>query len=117
MKPSQERIPVDEKRVRKKTQTLNSLQIDRPIRHAQHNQRPRRVTIKLQQLVTFIVVVVVSRREARSQREHAIHQFLRKEALVIVIFEVGMVEAPDGLSVAILEVQIDCFSDGRRGEM
>ena len=67
--------------------------------------------------MTFIVVVVVSRREARSQREHAIHQFLRKEALVIVIFEVGMVEAPDGLSVAILEVQIDCFCDGGRGEM
>lgn len=64
-----------------------------------------------------MIVVVVSRRETRSQREHAIHQFLGEEALVAVVFEVGMVKAPDWLSMAVLEVQIDCFCDGGRGEM
>ena len=54
--------------------------------------------------MTFVAIVVVSRQETRRQREHAIHQFLGEEPLVVAIFEIGMVEAPDGLSMAVLEV-------------
>lgn len=96
MKLAQMNIAVHEGRIREKTQALDGSEIYSAVCYAKHDKRLGIVPVQLQ------VVALV--REARGQGEYATRQLLghgSKFANLVAL------EAPDGLPVAVFEVQRD----------